>query len=213
MPILPVRHLPDPILREHTRRIRTNGASLGRFVDDMFETMYAEHGVGLAANQVGSLLRIAVIEIPPERLESDESSDGTSAEADEQDTELTAEPERYVLINPEIVRRVGEREVDEGCLSIPGWRGRLTRSERVTARALDLNGREFRIRAHGLLAQALEHETDHLNGVAYVDRMDRIEDLWNMEELEEGSEEGKTASPREPVWRMRKPAPSVVRRG
>ncbi len=212
MPVLPLRHLPDPVLRQRTRRIRSNGASVERFVDDMFETMHAEHGVGIAANQIGSLMRVAVIEIPIEMRPYQDPAEETDGEVEEEDVEQP-EPQRYVLINPEIVRRVGEREVDEGCLSIPGWRGRVTRSERVTARALDLEGREFRVRAEGLLAQALEHETDHLNGIAYIDRMTRFEDLWSLEEPgEDDEEEEKTPPSADPIWRMRKPAPAVVRR-
>jgi peptide deformylase len=178
----------------------------------MFETMHAEHGVGIAANQIGSLMRVAVIEIPVEMLPHQDPADETDDEVEEEDIEQP-EPQRYVLINPEIVRRVGEREVDEGCLSIPGWRGRVTRSERVTARALDLEGHEFRIRANGLLAQALEHETDHLNGIVYIDRVTRVEDLWSLEDPggDDGEEE-KTPPSADPIWRMRKPAPAVVRR-
>ena len=112
----------------------------------MVETMHSENGVGLAANQVGSLQKVAVIQLPDW-------------------------DEPMILINPEIVRREGEREVEEGCLSIPGYRGTVKRSERVRARALDLNGKVVRIRAEGLLAQALEHETDHLNGILYIDRL------------------------------------------
>jgi peptide deformylase len=145
-------------------------------------------------------------------LPQEQPPEETDSEVEGEEVEQP-EPQRYVLINPEIVRRVGEREVDEGCLSVPGWRGRLTRSERVTARALDLEGREFRIRAEGLLAQALEHETDHLNGIVYIDRVSRIEDLWSLEEPgdDEGEEE-KAPPPADPIWRMRKPAPAVVRR-
>ena len=180
----------------------------------MFETMHAEQGVGLAANQVGSLMRVTVIEIPAEALHDDEPDEEDADDLVEGSvSEPEVEPERYVLINPEIVRRVGEREIDEGCLSIPGWRGRLIRSERVTARALDLRGHEVRIRAEGLLAQALEHETDHLNGIVYIDRMNRIEDLWSLEASDENREEGAALPSPESVWRMGKPAPPVTRRG
>ena len=88
--------------------------------------------------------------------------------------------EPLVLINPEIIRREGEREVEEGCLSIPGYRGTVKRSERVRARALDLNGKVVRIKADGLLAQALEHETDHLNGVLYIDHLVSRESFWKI---------------------------------
>ena len=117
-----------------------------QFTDDMIETMHAELGVGLAANQVGSLQRVAVIQLP--------------------DWE-----EALVLINPEIIRREGEREVEEGCLSIPGYRGVVKRSVSVRARAIGLDGKVIRIKADGLLAQALEHETGHLNGSLYIDHL------------------------------------------
>ena len=138
--------VPDPILRQQAKKINPIPQSLGKYTDDMIETMHGERGVGLAANQVGSLRKVAVIQLP----EWDEA---------------------LVLINPEIIRREGEREVEEGCLSIPGYRGTVKRSERVRARALDLNGKVLKIKAEGLLAQALEHETDHLNGYLYIDRL------------------------------------------
>lgn len=141
-----MRLVPDSILREKAKKIGKIPASLKQYTADMVETMHAENGVGLAANQVGSLQKVAVIQLPDW-------------------------DEPMVLINPEIVRREGEREVEEGCLSIPGYRGTVKRSERVRARALDLNGKVVRIRAEGLLAQALEHETDHLNGILYIDRL------------------------------------------
>ena len=152
---LTMRHVPDPILRQQTRRITQIPASLKQYTDDMVETMHAEHGVGLAANQVGGLQKVAVIQLPEWN-------------------------EPLVLINPEIIRREGEREVEEGCLSIPGYRGTVKRSERVRARALDLNGKVVRIKADGLLAQALEHETDHLNGVLYIDHLVSRESFWKI---------------------------------
>ena len=210
MAVISIRHLPDPILRERTRRIRSLGPSVERLVDDMVATMHAERGVGVAANQVGSLLRIAVIEVPRELVgvAGEDSLDDETEAVDDADVET----DRYILVNPEIVRRAGVREVDEGCLSLPGWRGRLTRSERVTARALDLNGREYRIRARGLLAQALEHETDHLNGVVYIDRMERIDDLWPLTALGESGIESADGSSPERAWRWRRPVSPVVRR-
>lgn len=147
MAVLQLTHSPDPMLRRRTRWVKQIDSSIQRIIDDMIETMHAQRGVGLAANQVGIPLRLAVIQ-----------------------TEEEDEP--IVLINPEIVRRKGEREVDEGCLSIPGYRGTVRRSVKVRAKALDRNGKPFRIRAEGgVLAQALEHETDHLNGVLYTDHL------------------------------------------
>jgi peptide deformylase len=139
-------------------------ASMAKFSEDMVETMLAERGVGLAANQVGSLQKVAVIQLP--------------------DWE-----EPLVLINPEIVNREGEREEEEGCLSIPGYRGLAKRSMKVRVRAIGLNGKVIRITADGLLSQALEHETDHLNGLLYIDRLVSRDQLWKMTgPLEENGE-------------------------
>ena len=156
--------VPDPILRQQAKKINPIPQSLGKYTDDMIETMHDEHGVGLAANQVGSLRKVAVIQLP----EWDEA---------------------LVLINPEIIRREGEREVEEGCLSIPGYRGTVKRSERVRARALDLNGKVIKIKAEGLLAQALEHETDHLNGYLYIDRLVARETFWKITYNNDGNSE------------------------
>ena len=147
MAVLKLTLSPDPLLRRRTRWVKQIDSSIHKIIDDMIETMQAERGVGLAANQVGIPLRLAVIQPEPD-------------------------DEPIVLVNPEIVRRKGEREVVEGCLSIPGYRGSVRRSVRVRAKALDRNGKEFRIKAEGdVLAQVLEHETDHLNGVLYTDHL------------------------------------------
>ena len=155
MSLLSMRLIPDGVLREQAKKIGKIPPTMRKYTDDMVETMHAEEGVGLAANQVGSLQKVAVIQLPDW-------------------------DEPLILINPEIVRREGEREVEEGCLSIPGYRGTVKRSEKVRARALDLSGRVIRIKAEGLLAQALEHETDHLNGILYIDRLVSREQLWKI---------------------------------
>jgi peptide deformylase len=166
--LLSMRFLPDPILRRQARKIGKVPANMKKFTDDMIETMHDELGVGLAANQIGSLQKVAVIQLP--------------------DWE-----EAIVLINPEIVSREGEREVVEGCLSIPGYRGLVKRSVNVRARAIGLDGKVIRIKADGLLAQALEHETGHLQGSLYIDHLVTPDDLWKIpqggEEEEEEEEE------------------------
>ena len=164
MSVLRMRLLPDQILRKQASKIGKIPPNMRKYTADMVETMRAEQGVGLAANQVGSLQKVAVIQLP--------------------DWE-----EPIVLINPEIVRREGEREVEEGCLSIPGYRGTVRRSEKVRARALNLNGKVIRINAEGLLAQALEHETDHLNGVLYIDRLVSRDTLHKVTYTPEGEAE------------------------
>ena len=151
MTTLQLRYDPDPLLRQKTRRVRNIDADLLKLVDGMIDTMHAEKGVGLAANQVGVPLRVAVIQI-------------------------SEEDEPIVLINPKMIRREGEREITEGCLSIPGYQGIVKRSLKVRVRATDISGNEFRIRAEGnILAQALEHELGHLNGELYIDPMNLVE--------------------------------------
>lgn len=171
MAVLPLRHIPDPVLRQKAKRIRTIDAALQRLIDDMIETMHAENGVGLAANQVGVLQRVAVIQLPD----------------DEQAT---------VLINPEIIRREGEVQVHEGCLSIPGYRGDIKRSVTVRVKALDRDGKSFRIKGQDLLAEALEHETDHLNGILYIDHITDPESFYKMDtgDASEEDQQANTAS-------------------
>ena len=155
MAVLSIRTLPDSVLREKAKKVTLFNESLQNLVEDMIDTMRYANGVGLAANQVGVLLRVVVIEIPEEEV--------------------------IVLINPEIIKVEGERTVDEGCLSIPGYRGELTRSVKVRVKALDREGKALRIRAEGLLAQALEHEIDHINGILYIDHLSSHEHLWKLE--------------------------------
>ncbi|MBF8268234.1 MAG: peptide deformylase [Dehalococcoidia bacterium] len=163
MAVLNIRTLPDPLLRQKARRVNKIDDSLQRLIDDMIDTMRDADGAGLAANQVGVLRRVIVIEIPEEE-------------------------QVLVLINPDITRREGEREVEEGCLSIPGYRGELKRSLKVRARGTDRDGRPVRIRAEGLLAQALEHEMDHINGILYIDHLESAERLWKLEPQEAGTQ-------------------------
>jgi len=157
--VYPIRLLGDPVLRLKARRVTKIDDSIRRLVQDMIESMYAAHGVGLAAPQIGVPLRVIVIGLPDE--------------------------EPFALINPEIVKREGQRLVEEGCLSIPGYRAEVPRSMTVVARGLDLEGKTVRIKAsakggderEALLAQALEHEVDHINGVLYIDHLDSLDRL------------------------------------
>ena len=155
MAIIPIRVVPAPVLRQKSKRVRNIDGSIKKLIEDMQETMHSAGGVGLAAPQLGTLLRVIVIGI--------------------------AEEEDIVLINPEVVRRTGERVVDEGCLSIPGYIGQIKRAESVRVKGRDQNGKEIRIKASELLAQALEHEIDHLNGVLYIDYLDSIDKLRKLE--------------------------------
>ena len=158
MAVIPVRVVPDPVLRQKSKRVRSIDGSIQKLIEDMRETMHAVGGVGLAAPQVGVPLRVIVIGLP--------------------------EAEDIALINPEIVRRNGARMVNEGCLSIPGYVGEIERAESVRVKGRDPGGKEIRIKAGGLLAQALEHEIDHINGVLYVDHLESRDDLRKIEPSE-----------------------------
>ena len=149
-----VRTLPDPVLRQKAKRVTTIDGSIQKLIDDMIDTMRAVHGVGLAAPQIGVSLRIAVIEIPKSDV--------------------------ITLINPEVIKRQGERVVEEACLSIPGYYGEIKRSEVVKVKAQNRQGKEFHLTGRELLAQALEHETDHLNGVLYIDHIEVPDKLWKI---------------------------------
>jgi peptide deformylase len=155
MAIIPIRVAPDPILRQKAKRVRSIDGSIQKLISNMIETMHAAPGVGLAAPQVGVPLRVVVIGIP--------------------------EQEDIALINPQIVRRKGERLVNEGCLSVPGYIGEIKRAEAVTVKGRDQNGKEIRIKANELLAQALEHEIDHLNGILYIDQLESMDKLRKIE--------------------------------
>jgi len=156
MAVFPIRTLPDPVLRQKAKRVGAIDGSIKKLIADMLETMHADPGrVGLAAPQIGVSLRVIVIGMPDE--------------------------EDIILINPEIVKKKGERPVTEGCLSVPGYFGQINRAESVTAKGRDLSGKEIRIKAEGLLAQALEHEIDHLNGVVYIDHLESMDELRKVE--------------------------------
>ena len=155
MAVVPIRVLPDPILRQRSKRVRAVDGSIKKLIDNMLETMHAAPGAGLAAAQVGVPLRVIVIGIP--------------------------EQEDIALINPQIVRRTGERVVNEGCLSVPGYVGEIKRAVSVTVKGRDQNGKEIRIKADELLAQALEHEIDHINGVLYIDHLESLDRLREIE--------------------------------
>ncbi len=164
--IHPIRRAGDPVLRQKARRVRVRDSSLPQLIEDMFETMYDAPGVGLAAPQIGIPLQVIVLDTPP------------------------AEP--FALLNPEIIKRSGERQLHEGCLSVPGFRGEITRSVKVLVKGIDpTTGREVRIRAEDdLLAEALEHEIDHLNGILYIDYLDSPDALVRVDTAPEAEGEG-----------------------
>jgi len=152
--IIPIRRAGDPVLREKARKVRVPvDKSIQKLIDDMWETMYDAPGVGLAAPQIGVSLRVIVIDVHDQ--------------------------EPIALVNPEIVKRSGTRQVDEGCLSVPGFRGEITRSVKVLAQGIyPYTGKVVRVKAENdLFAEALEHEIDHVNGILYIDYLSGPEAL------------------------------------
>ena len=155
MAVLQIRTLPDPVLRQKAKRVTKIDDFIQKLIDDMIDTLRADpNRAGLAAPQVGVLLRVAVIEVPEQEL--------------------------ITMINPEIVEKEGERIVQEGCLSIPGYFGEIKRAATVKVKARDRYGKQFRLKAQGVLAQALEQEIEHLDGILYIDHLENQEKLFEI---------------------------------
>jgi peptide deformylase len=153
--VLPIVQLGDPVLRVPTIPVERFDRPLGRLLDDMTETMRDAPGVGLAANQVGRTERLCVIEVGGRHIE---------------------------LVNPVLVRTAGTKRDLEGCLSMHGFYAETTRAEHAVVTGLDRRGRPVRVSGHGLLARALQHELDHLDGHLYLDRLDSLDDLQRVGE-------------------------------
>jgi len=147
MAIKRIRILGDPVLREKAKPIESISKDVLRLIEDMAETMYEAKGLGLAANQVGELKRIFVLDLK----------------------QREGNPDLLVFINPEIISAEGDLYEEEGCLSIPGYAAKVKRKARVLIRALDREGKPFEMELEGLGARAVQHELDHLNGVLYID--------------------------------------------
>ena len=139
----------DPVLEKPGKHITKFDAELEELAEDMFATMYAAQGVGLAAPQIGKSIRIAVVDV----------TGGKNLEA------------KIVLVNPEIIHAEGEKREEEGCLSIPGFRGYVIRPQFVTVKAQNAKGEWFEIRGEDLLARAFCHEIDHLNGILFLQHL------------------------------------------
>ncbi|MDD3761824.1 MAG: peptide deformylase [Nevskiales bacterium] len=152
MALLTILHHPDPRLRQKAEPVRVFDDALQTLIDDMFETMYDAPGVGLAANQVGVAKRLAVMDCSGDK----------------------AAPEPMVIINPEIFDTSDLEVMEEGCLSVPGIADKVKRFNHLKMRALDRNGNSFEIEAEGLLAQAIQHEIDHLDGKLYIDYLSSL---------------------------------------
>jgi peptide deformylase len=156
----------NPILRQKAKKVHRFDPSLQKLVDDMFETMHASNGVGLAAPQIAQSIRVFVAEY---------------------------EGQKVAMFNPEIIRAEGEERGPEGCLSIPGYVGEnIRRATKVVVKGVDVRGKPIRVNAEGWFARILQHEIDHLDGILFLDRLDSPDDLREVREEDTVSEEEAT---------------------
>lgn len=152
MPLLEIKKYPERILMQKTSTIENIDSSIQQLIENMFETMYAAKGIGLAANQIGILKRLCVVD---------------TRQGEEKGSLI-------ILINPVIIEKEGSVEASEGCLSIPGYSTSIKRAEKVYLKGLSKDGKEIEIEGTGILARVLQHEIDHLDGLLLIDRMSPI---------------------------------------
>jgi len=152
MPDMKIHTYPDAVLKSTAEPIKNIDENLQKIIDQMFKTMYAAPGIGLAANQVGLLKRLIVFDGSPR----------------------DDEPSPHVLINPEIIVGEGSIKWDEACLSVPDYTADVIRNSRVQVKGLDRHGKPLDLEAEGLLAVCLQHEIDHLNGILFIDRISSL---------------------------------------
>lgn len=172
MALLPILKYPDPRLRIHAKPVSAVDARVQQLVDDLFETMYAASGIGLAATQVDVHERVVVMDVAEDKSEP------------------------RVFINPEIVERAGEATGEEGCLSVPGAYEHVKRAQRIRVRALDRDGRPYELAAEGLLAVCIQHELDHLEGRLFVDRLSTLKRQRVRKRLADGGRSDDARQPR-----------------
>jgi peptide deformylase len=165
MALLPILHHPDPRLRRRAQPVAAVDDDLRTFVASMFETMYAAPGIGLAATQVNDLRRVIVVDV-----------------SENQDEPLA-------LINPEVIAKDGEEEMEEGCLSVPGIYDKVQRAEHIRVRALNEQGETIEFDADGLLAVCIQHEIDHLDGKLFVDYLSKLKQTRIIKKLEKHARE------------------------
>lgn len=179
MALLEILEFPDPRLRTKAAPVATVDDGIRTLIADMFETMYAAPGIGLAATQVNVHKRVLIVDVSEERNRP------------------------LAFINPQIIERDGVEETQEGCLSVPGIFEKVKRAERIKVRALDRNGMSFEMEADGLLAVCIQHEMDHLEGKLFVDYLSELKRTRIRSKLEKERRE------RKPAPRAREKAPAI----
>ncbi|MEW8505518.1 MAG: peptide deformylase [Candidatus Thiodiazotropha sp.] len=170
MAILDILHFPDPRLRNRAKPVAQVDDSIRRLIDDMLETMYQAPGIGLAATQVNVAKRVVVIDLSEEKNQP------------------------LCLVNPEILQKDGEEQMEEGCLSVPGIYELVKRANLIRIRALDREGQPFEMEAEGLLAVCIQHEMDHLEGKLFVDYLSSLKRQRIRKKLEKESRQQETPS-------------------
>jgi len=160
MAILEILHHPDPRLRKKSKEIDKVDDTITTLIDNMLTTMYAAPGIGLAAPQVNQQIRLIVIDISEDKNQP------------------------LVLINPEIIAKLGAKTAEEGCLSVPGFYEPVTRSETIEVKALDKNAKKITLQAEGLLAVCIQHEIDHLDGKLFVDYLSKMKQSRILKKIE-----------------------------
>ncbi|MBK7843410.1 MAG: peptide deformylase [Bdellovibrionales bacterium] len=163
---LEVLRFPDPRLRKKSVAVKTVTPSLKQLVEDMFETMYASSGIGLAAPQVNHLVRLFVADTRPRENGRYKLEDMSPLE------QAVSQP--FVIFNPEIIKKVGKTTYDEGCLSVPTYYESVQRAELIVVQGLNLEGKKIQLEVDGLLAICIQHEIDHLDGKLFIDRLSPI---------------------------------------
>jgi peptide deformylase len=172
MALLDIVAIPEPVLRQKARKVSDFGPELQTLIDNMIETMRAAPGVGLAAPQVDKPLRVIVVEYAEQEEEEEEEEENNHREV--------VLPKLYTIVNPEIVRFSQDTEIGtEGCLSVPNFVGDVERAQAITVKGYNRRGQPMRVKAEGWLARIFQHEIDHLDGVLFIDRAERV---WKTEE-------------------------------
>ncbi len=175
--LLPLRYFGDPVLRKCGKKVEDLSPAVEQLIEDMFETMAEYNGIGLAAQQVGEALQLTVLDIRP--VEDRPSTLEIGGREEEPDSIMP-----LVLINPEVKPLADAVPGGEGCLSFPEMSAEIDRPERVSVKAMDGRGESLEFECGGLLARAIQHETDHLNGILFIDRMDRATKADLQEQLD-----------------------------
>lgn len=196
----------DEILRKKSKVVKEITPRTAELIDDMIETVHENNGIGLAAVQVGVLKRICIVTVEPPEIELPEPAEGEEENEEMEPVEINPlihnNGEDLVIINPEIIPKEGDEETDnEGCLSVPGKFGLVTRPFHITLKAFDRNLEPYELEAEGLFARAICHECDHMDGILYTDKVEGelhdVSEIMPLDEEEELLEEEADIEPQE----------------